>query len=266
MEIRELQKISDELERLSALYEIFDESARLESKAANIEFITSVKYIEAALQPGMRILDLGAGTGRYSLYLAQQGYEVTAVEPVEKHVQAIEKARTDSMNLTVVKGDALGILRSLASESFDIILCFGPLYHIEKSAERAACVRETRRVCSKHGRMYFAFINNDMVITTETMLYNPAFIETGRYNKDTFKVEDFPFVFYTVSGAREFLEQAGVTIEKEVASDGMSELLGEKINQLSEDTYRQWVKYHLYLCEKPEFLGSSNHLLFIAKK
>jgi SAM-dependent methyltransferase len=214
----------------------------------------------------MRILDLGAGTGRYSVYFAQKGYDVLAVELVQKHTQAIENTKTDVMNLKVIQGDALEQLKLLESESFDIILCLGPLYHMKKPEDRTECVSEILRVCTDQGRMYFAFINNDMVITTETMLYNPNYMETGRYNKDTFKVEDFPFVFYTVSGARELLEQSGATIEKEIASDGMNELLGDKINQLSEQAYKQWMKYHFYTCEKPEFLGASNHLLFIAKK
>lgn len=262
----EIYKMEDEYKRISAIYDIFDESTRLESKAANIEFITSVKYIEDALKPGMRILDVGAGTGRYSLYFAQKGYEVVAVELVKKHAQAIENAKTDMMDLRVIQGHALEQLKSLDSESFDIILCFGPLYHLEKPADRVKCVKEIFRVCTNQGSMYFAFINNDMVITTQTMIYDSNYMETGNYNKDTFKVENFPFVFDTVSGARELLEQSGVAIEKEIASDGMSELLGDRINQLSEQAYKQWIRYHLYTCEKPEFLGASNHFLFIAKK
>jgi ubiquinone/menaquinone biosynthesis C-methylase UbiE len=266
MSFDEIYKMEDEFEKISAIYDIFDESTRLDSKAANIEFITTVKYIEDVLKPGMRILDLGAGTGRYSIYFAQKGYEVVAVELVKKHAQAIENLKTDGMHLKVIQGDALEQLRLLDSESFDIILCLGPLYHIAKPEDRAKCVREILRVSTEQGRMYFAFINNDMVITTEAMLYDPNYMENGSYNKVTFKVEDFPFVFYTVSGARELLEQSGATIVKEIASDGMSELLADKINQLNNQAYKQWLKYHLYTCEKPEFLGASNHLLFIAKK
>ena len=266
MGLDEISKMEDESERVSAIYDIFDESTRLDSKATNIEFITSIKYIEDALKPGMRILDLGAGTGRYSLYFAQKGYEVVAVELVKKHAKAIEDAKTDKMNLKVIHGDALEQLKSMDNESFDIVLCFGPLYHMEKPGDRAECIKEICRVCSHQGRMYFAFINNDMVITTETMLYDPSYMETGRYNKDTFKVEDFPFIFYTVSDARKLLKQSGVTIEKEVASDGMSELLGDKINQMNDQAYKQWIRYHFYTCAKPEFLGASNHLLFVGKK
>ena len=68
MGFEKIYKMEDEFEKVSAIYDIFDESTRLESKAANIEFITTVKYIEQYLKPGMKILDLGAGTGRYSLY------------------------------------------------------------------------------------------------------------------------------------------------------------------------------------------------------
>ena len=72
MNFDEIEKMKDELKKVSAVYDIFDESARLDSKASNIEFLTSTKYIEKYLAPGMKILDLGAGTGRYSLYFAKR--------------------------------------------------------------------------------------------------------------------------------------------------------------------------------------------------
>jgi len=266
MDFNEIFQLDNEFEKVSAIYDIFDESMRLESKSAKIEFIISIKYIEQHLKPGMRILDLGSGTGRYSLYLAQKGYEVVSVELVKKHADSIEKARTKLMNLTVIQGDAVSELKLMKENSFDCILCFGPLYHLEKVEERIECIKEINRVCTNNCRMYFAFINNDMVITTETICYDKDFIVSGNYNKDTFKVDDFPFVFYTVDGARNLLKNSGLTIEKEIASDGMNELLRDKINKFDDETYKHWVKYHLYLCEKPEFLGSSNHLLFVCRK
>ena len=52
----------------------------------------------------------------------------------------------------------------------------------------------------------------------------------------------------------------------EVASDGVSELLADKINALDDAAYMQYLRYHAYICEKPEMLGRSNHLLFIGEK
>jgi len=58
----------------------------------------------------------------------------------------------------------------------------------------------------------------------------------------------------------------GMKIISEIASDGVSEMLEDKINAMDDESYDQYLKYHLYCCEKPEMIGHSNHLLFIGKK
>lgn len=161
--------------------------------------------------------------------------------------------------------NAIEKLQAFADKSFDVILCLGPLYHLYEQEERDRCVKEIKRVCATNGTMFFAFINNDMVMITQTMVYDPNYLETGNYNRKTFKVRNFPFVFDTIESARELLRRCGLTIEKEVASDGMNELLADKVNALNEVAYQQWLQYHFHICEKPEFLGTSNHLLFICR-
>jgi len=42
-------------------------------------------------------------------------------------------------------------------------------------------------------------------------------------------------------------------------------LLGDKINAMDDESYAQYLKYHLYACEKPELLGHSNHIMFVGK-
>ena len=73
-------------------------------------------------------------------------------------------------------------------------------------------------------------------------------------------------MFHTVQECREMLEEGGVTVLKAVASDGFSELMADAVNGLDEESYRQYLRWHFYICEKPELLGASNHLLFIGKK
>ena len=70
----------DTKEYLSNYYEQYDEDGRLLSKHGKIEYITTMKYIEKYLQPGMIVLEIGAATGRYSHALAQKDYRVDAVE------------------------------------------------------------------------------------------------------------------------------------------------------------------------------------------
>ena len=87
----------------------------------------------------------------------------------------------------------------------------------------------------------------------------------GDYNKETFRLDDFPFVFHTVEDCRKMLREAGVRILHEVAADGASELLAERIDRMDEENYEQYLRYHFYICEKPELLGMTNHLLFVGQ-
>lgn len=265
MEIKDILKIEVEEERVSALYNIFDESTRLSTKATRVEFLTTIRQIEKHLEPGMKILDLGAGTGEYSLYFAKNGYEVTAVELVEKHVNQIKERILPGMSLEVFQGNAIDI-SMVGDKSYDIVLCFGPLYHLTKTDDRMKCISEVKRICKDNGMMFFAFISNDMVIVTETMCFNPDFLQGDTYDHDSFKVRDFPFVFHTVDDCRKLLNDSDLNIISEIAADGLSELLEDKINNMNDEDYEQWLNFHYYCCEKPEFLGTSNHLLFAAKK
>ena len=79
------------------------------------------------------------------------------------------------------------------------------------------------------------------------------------------QMDAFPFVFHTPDHCRELLEKSGIQICHEVASDGASELLQDLVNGPDEATYQQYLRYHFYICEKPELLGMSNHLLFIGR-
>ncbi len=268
MDFDELRRIENEAARVAATYEIFNEDVRLNrSKAARVEFLTSVRCIEGYLRGGCRILDLGAGAGAYSLHFAQKGHEVTALELAPANIAAFRRKLAlfgSPPPITLIEGNALD-LSAFADESFDIVLVFGPLYHLAGAADRARCIREALRVCKKEGTLFFSFIANDMVIPTE-FACRPDFFADDTYDHETFKVHDFPFVFFTLDQCRQMLRDAGITITREVAADGVSELMAEQINTLSDKDFAQYLRYHFYCCEKPEMLGHSNHLLFAGKK
>lgn len=265
MNFNDIYRIKDEIEQIQKTYELFNEDTRLSrSQAARVEFLTTTHYIEQYLRPGARILDVGAGAGAYSLYFARKGYEVCALELAENNIRAFRQKITPEDKIDLVQGNAVDLSR-YGDDSFDAVLLFGPLYHLHREEDRQRCIQEAKRVCKPDGKIFFAFISNDMVILTE-FSYRPDYFLRGDYDKETFKLEDFPFVFHTVDACREMLRRGGVQILKEVASDGVSELLEEKINALDEESYAQYLRYHFYICEKPELLGMTNHLLFIGEK
>lgn len=263
MDFDKLAAISDEQEQLKALYDIFDEASRLTGQAQQIEFITSCRAIEAALPEGASILELGAGTGRYSHYLAARGHQVQAVEPVPKHAQSIQAGIKPGMALTVQTADALTALGDIPDKRFDAVLCMGPLYHMHDEAQRLACLRECARVCKEEGLIWAAFINADFVIATQTLLYDGGpYLDSDQYDHDSFRLPDFPFKFDRLDQAEGLIKRAGLQILRRIASDGLSELHAPNINAFTPAQYAQWLKYHLYTSEQPAFLGMSNHWLF----
>ncbi len=265
MTFDEIRKIVNESERVNKIYELFDEDSRLNrSKAARVEFITTVRIIEDYLRPGDKILDIGAGAGEYSLYFAEKGYDIHAVELSDANIAAFRRKILPSHSLELVQGNALD-LSAYSDESFDIVLLFGPLYHLASPEDRLKAIEEAKRVCKRSGKLFFAFITNDMVILTEFCCNNRYFTE-GDYDKETFRLNDFPFVFSTIEASRKMLRDAGVSIIRQVAADGVSELMEDKINALDDEGYEQYLRYHFYICEKNEFLGMTNHLLIVGEK
>lgn len=265
MDFQQIHDIQDEIEQIQRTYEVFDEDTRLNrSRAARVEFLTTVRYIEKYLSPGARILDVGAGAGEYSLYFARAGYTVCALELAQANVEAFRKKITPQDHIELVQGNAVDLSR-YPDAAFDVVLVLGPLYHLHNGADCRRCILEAKRVLKPEGKLFFAFISHDMVFLTE-LKYRQDYFANGDYDKETMRLEDFPFVLHTVDECREMLRAGGVKILHEVASDGVSELMEEQINAMDEESYSQYLKYHFYVCEKPEMLGRSNHLLYVGEK
>lgn len=265
MDFSDLYRIQDETERVQRTYEIFNEDTRLNhSKAARVEFLTTVRYIEKYLTPSSCMLDIGAGAGEYSLYFARKGYHVTAIELADANIAAFRRKMAADDPIDLRQGNALD-LSCYADESFDMVLLFGPLYHLSDEKDQLRCIAEAKRVCKTGGKIFFAFISNDMVILTEFSC-RPDYFMAGDYNKETFRLDDFPFVFHTVDSCRRILAEGGIHTLHEVAADGVSELMADRINALDDAGFAQYLRYHAYICEKPELLGMTNHLLFVGEK
>ena len=127
MDVDEIYKIEDESEQIEKLYEIFNEDIRLNSsKAARVEFLTTVWLIERYIKPGDKILDIGAGAGEYSLYFAEKGFEVCALELAQNNINAFRKKLNPNHSIELVKGNALDLSR-YADNSFEQLLYYAAI-------------------------------------------------------------------------------------------------------------------------------------------
>ena len=122
-------KIERTVNNLDDYYNQYDEDGRLKRRYGQVEFITTNKYIHKHLKPGDKIIEIGAGTGAYSIPLAKEGYDVTAVELVEHNLDILKSKITDDMDIKAYQGNALDLSR-FEDESFDVTLVLGPMYHL----------------------------------------------------------------------------------------------------------------------------------------
>jgi ubiquinone/menaquinone biosynthesis C-methylase UbiE len=134
---------------LEQYYNKFNEEKRLDSRHGKVEFITSMKYIHEYLggDTTKKILDIGAGTGKYSVALAEEGYDVSAVELV-KHNLGLLKAKNSSVK--AYQGNALK-LRRFENDTFDVTLLFGPMYHLFTKEDKVRALCEAKRVTKPGG-------------------------------------------------------------------------------------------------------------------
>ena len=130
---------------LKEFYETIDENSRLDSRYGNIEYVTTMKYIEKYLKPGDRIIEIGAGTGRYSHTFARRGFSIDAVELLEHNIDIFKANTTENENIIITQGNAVD-LSGFESESYDITLLLGPMYHLFTEEEKLKALSEALRV------------------------------------------------------------------------------------------------------------------------
>ena len=162
--------MSRQWSEIEEYYNKFNEEKRLDSRHGQVEFIVTMKYIHQYLdeikqkkkQSEISILDIGAGTGRYSVALANEGYDVSAVELV-KHNLGILKSKQSTVK--AYQGNALRLKR-FEDNSFDICLLFGPMYHLFSKEDKLQALSEAKRVTKPGGIIFVAYVMNEYGVLT----------------------------------------------------------------------------------------------------
>lgn len=257
-----------DLSFLKDYYENYDEEGRLISKHGQVEYITTMHYIHKYLQKGAKILEVGAGTGRYSLALAEEGYEVEAVELIEHNVEAF-KSKIKSNNVRISKGDALDLSR-FEEESFEVTLVLGPMYHLYTHEEKVKALGEALRVTKRGGHVFIAYCMNEATMLTYCFAKN-AIHECLEKNMLT---EDF----HCLSKPQDLFElvrvedidkiNADFKVERLhlVATDGPTNYLRELIDGMDDITFDLYLRYHLATCHRQDLIGATHHSLDVLKK
>lgn len=230
------------------------------------EFILTTDYIDKYLKKGMKILELGAGTGAYSLLYASKGYEVDALEYVKENLDILKSKITKDMNINPVLGDARD-LSIYEDNTFDMVLNLGPLYHLE-GEDRDKVIQEAKRVCKKGGLIYSAYISNNLTFVKRVKKFDDYVVKYKEEILEGFRIGDNENVFTLMypSEMEELMKRNGLSKVHHLTTDGISDLIKERIDSLPEDQYKVWIDYLRTTAEREDQLGYGEHLLYIARK
>ena len=245
-------------QKLSDYYNKFNEDKRLDSRHGRIEFITSIKYIHDYLQVGDKIIDIGAGTGRYSIYLKNEGYDVTAVEYVRPNIGKIKR---NDPNLKVIEASATD-LSMFADKEFDVAIMFGPMYHLYSKDDKIKALQEAKRISKKY--IFVTYIMNEYAVIKHAFIDNNYHDVKDKLTAD-FKIDDPDNLYFhmRLEDIDELNEIANLKLIKRFTSDGPTDYIRSVINKMDEETFDAYFNFHLKTCERKELLGASGHIVDI---
>lgn len=251
-------------EKLDKYYNKFNEDKRLETRHGIVEFQTTIKKIKEILNSftNPKILDIGAGTGKYSVYLKNLGYDVTAVELVKHNLKVIESKNKDIKSFL---GNALN-LEFLGNNTYDVILLFGPVYHLFGD-DKILAIKEALKHLSSNGYLMICYCLNDFAILKHGFI-DGNILDTNAYDSN-FIIKDNEATLYsfdTFDSIDNINKLCHLKREKIFSQEGLTEYIRPVINKMSEEEFAKYLEFHLERCESSYYLGYSRHVVDIVKK
>ena len=257
---------------LNEFYSHYDEDGRLSKKHGSVEFLTTMRYIGKYIKPGDRVLEVGAGTGRYSHALARQGYTVDAVELIGHNIDVFQNNTQPGENISITQGNALN-LSAFSDNTYDITLLLGPLYHLYTKEDKRQALREAIRVTRPGGVVFAAYVISDGCLLDEGFhrgnINVAAYVEQGLLDGVTFAAKSEPkdlFELVRKEDVDELMRGFSTTRLHYVATDGCALLLREDIDAMDDETFRLYLDYHFATCERADLLGVTSHALDVFRK
>ena len=253
---------------LITYYNKFNEDKRLTRRHGIIEYRTATKYIHEYLNTmdNPKIIDIGAGTGAYSIPLANEGYDVTAVELIKHNLMTLRK---NSDKVKTYLGNAID-LHKFKDNTFDIVLLFGPMYHLISNEDKIKALSEAKRIVKENGLIFISYYMNEYAIITHGFKDNNIIssIENNLVDNNyhiTPKNNDL-YSMVRLEDINRYKNKLNLKRIKILAQDGPSDYLRSIINKMDDKTFSIYLDYHLKTCERKELLGASSHVMDILKK
>jgi SAM-dependent methyltransferase len=259
-------------------YERSPEESRLAAGPFQLEEARTRELIQRfAPPPPATVLDVGGAAGAYALWLAAAGYVVHLVDPVPRLVAEARRrsARAERPLETCRVGDARAL--EAASDSADVVLLLGPLYHLTERGDRIRALEEAARVLRRGGCLFAAAISrwaSALDGLSREILRDARFarileqdLRDGQHRNPTERLDYFTTSFFHhPDQLAEEIRAAGLTLHGIYGVEGPGWMLPDVPERMA-DPHRRGVLLHVAraLETEPFVLGTSAHLLAVAR-
>lgn len=237
------------------------------------EFILTCRFIDRYVRQGEKVLDVGGGPGRYSLYLATKGCDVTLFDLAPANVQfAKERATEQGVSFNTIVGDVREI-GNIVSEKYDHILLMGPMYHLLEEADRVKAITACLKLLKPNGIIFISFINMiagmiyamkykpEMIIDPIEKLFYDTVLENKSYSGMAFTHA----YFAKQSEILPFMEQFPLEKLHFLGQEGITSPCESNIMSQPPEVVNAWLDFSEKICEREDLLSYSEHLMYIGR-
>jgi ubiquinone/menaquinone biosynthesis C-methylase UbiE len=256
------------------------ESQRLFGGSSRIELARTQELVMRYMPPPPAVIfDVGGGSGVYACWLTKQGYEVHLVDAHPLHLEQARQAsqaQPDAPLAEITVGDARSLKRP--DSSVDVVLLFGPLYHLTEHADRIKAMREAHRILRPGGILFAVGISRFTSVLDglrQGFFDDPAFVQIverdltdGQHRNPMNHSAYFTTAFFHDPKELEAeINETAFLYERTLPIEGPLWLSPYVVANFHDQRKRELFLALLRRLERePSLLGVSAHLLAVARK
>lgn len=253
------------LSNIEKHYNKHPEDLRLLRRHGMVEFETTMYHLHRFLKPGDAILDIGAGTGRYTSALMAEGYRVKAVELVKRNIDVFLKREPGA---DVVQGDARS-MPFIPDASADVTLLLGPLYHLFGDEEKLKALNEAKRVTKPGGHIFVAYLMNEYSILSYCFDEDRIGDLMARGVVDEkFHIqaqEGELYDYIRLEDIDRLNDKAGLKRVTIFSPDGAADYMRTRLNRMNDETFARFIDYQKCISERMDLIGAGSHTVDVVK-
>ena len=246
-------------------------------QAYPVEMEVTLRWLARVARAGDVVAEIGVGGGHYTEFLARRGCRLHLVDISSRLLDAVqEKLRRAGLDGQIVgRHQVSGVnLEAMPSESVDVALLMGPLYHLQTLAERLGSVEESARILKPSGTLYATGINRlayfrdllrmKFAPVSQRVAFHHQYLHDGNVNPE----QAPPLGYGHLSTASEFLKLFEDRFEKMafLGVESFTAAWQEIFGHLPAAEKEVWLDLVEDTCQTPEGIGQSDHFLFVGRK